>query len=135
MSSFCRAICPPATRQPASQKPFILVPGDAPTLRFSLVKPDNSPFNLANYTVDFFIKRSAQDSAEQPEFHGTLGSGVALGGLVQDGLLDVTIPEGVTLALRTHRPYPWYLRISHSITPAKTYIPARGSFLLELSTT
>lgn len=130
--SFCRATCNPDSLSQATQKPFYLVPGDSPTLRFDVVRPDNSPFNLSDYAVDFYIKRSLQDTDVAAEFHGELGDGVELGAEVQDGLLDVTIPEGVTLELMLHRPYPWYLQLSHTISLEKIYIPARGTFLLAL---
>lgn len=129
---FCRAICPPSSLTPVSQKVFSLTPGDAPTLRFEIVRPDNSPFNLADYDADFYIQRSVQDSIASAEFHGFLGTGIELGGEEKDGLLDVTIPATVTLALRLHQPYPWYLRLSHTITATKIYVPARGTFLLAL---
>lgn len=124
----CRAICP--STEIGSQKPIQLVRGDSPTLRFAIVTPAEEPFNLADYNVDFYIKRSMQDTADV--FHGSLGAGVALAHELADGELDVTIPAAVTDILRYGRPYPWYLRLSHQIQLANIYIPARGSFLVEL---
>lgn len=132
--SVCRVVFPPNPADPISQRPFALTPGDAPTLRFALVRPDSGPFNLSDYTIDFYIKRSLQDT-EMFEFHGYSGFGVSLGGALKDGLIDVTVPADVTLGLRLHRPYPWYLRIAHQILLEKIYVPVRGTFLLALPST
>lgn len=132
MSSCCRVTCNPETPLPISQKPFSVTPGDAPTIRFEVVNPDDSPFNLADYDIDFYIQRSLQDSLAAAEWHGQLSTGIEIGAEEQDGLVDVTIPATITAALRLHVLYPWFLRLSHTITLTKIYIPARGTFLLAL---
>lgn len=117
----------------ASQKPFNLTPGDSPTLRFEILASNEEPFNLADFAVDFYIQRSVQDVLASAVWHGSLGAGVNLGAEVQDGLLDVTIPALVTAAMRYHRSYPWFLRLSNTVLTEKIYVPARGTFLLALT--
>lgn len=118
-------------------QPLILTPGDATTLRFQVATPppdsttEGDPFDLTDYNVDFFIKRSMQDADAAAEFHGTLASGVAISFTVEDGQVDVRIPASVTSALRIARPYPWYLKISHSIITTRVYVVARGTFLTQ----
>lgn len=132
MSCSCLAICNPDTPQPVNQRPLELTPGDAPTLRFQVINPDASPFNLADYDVDFYIKRSMQDTDVAAQWHGSLGAGIEIANEEQDGLLDVTIPAATTAVLRALANYSWFLRLSHEIDLTKIYIPARGTFLLAL---
>lgn len=118
--------------------PIPLIPGDAPTFRFEIktLPPDGTtngdPFDLTDYLVDFFIKRSMQDSDLAAEFHGELGDGVGLAFEVTDGIVDVRVPASVTSNLRVGRLYPWYLVLSHTIVTEKIFIPSRGVFLVNL---
>lgn len=118
-----------------------LVQGDQPTFRFTILNPpidaetDGDPFDLTDYDVNFFIKRSLQDSDDAAEFNGTLGAGVVLGFTLKDGIVDVTIPVAVTNNLRYGRLYPFYLALSHPGIDTSVFIPARGNFLATLPST
>jgi hypothetical protein len=116
-------------------EPLILIPGDAPTLRFAVVTPppdsttDGDPFDLTDYDMDFFIKRSLQDLDVAAIWHGSLNDGVFVAFQVKDGQVDVRIPHTITAALRPGRPYPWYLVLSHVVQTEKVYVVERGTFL------
>lgn len=71
-----------------------------------------------------------QDADAAAEFNAVFNTDISYGATPQDGLLDVTVPAVVTLALRLQQPYPWYLRLAHQIQTTKIYVPARGTFLL-----
>lgn len=84
---------------------------------------------MSDYTADFFVKRSLQDTDEAAEFHGTLDDGITVVYNVTDGVLKVTVDSGVTANLRYGRIYYWYLHLTHVPTES-TYTPSRGTFLV-----
>lgn len=112
-------------------EPTRLVQGESPTFRFELTS-DNTcdSFDLSNYDLFFFIKRSLQDSDDAAEFEGTEEDGITFPYEDTDGVLDVTIPASVTAALQTGRPYPFYLVAESIASSDRAYLPVRGQFLV-----
>lgn len=89
-----------------------------------------SAFDLSNYDLFFYIKRSLQDSDEAAEFVGVEDDGITFPYEDSDGIADVTIPASVTAALRTGRPYYFYFVTQHIVSNERAYLPVRGQFLV-----
>jgi hypothetical protein len=85
---------------------------------------------MANYALFFYIKRSLQDSDAAAEFVGTEDEAITFPYEDSDGIAYVTIPASITAALRTGRPYYFYLVMQHIVTSERAYLPVRGQFLV-----
>lgn len=118
-------------------EPIILTPGDTPTLRFLIATPppdsttDGDPFDLTDYNIDFFVKRSMQDGDEAAVWHGELNDGIVISFTVKDGQVDVRVAKSVAEDMLVGRLYPWYLKIQHSVVTEREYVVARGTFLTQ----
>lgn len=111
--------------------PTRLKQGESPTFRFELSSQDAcDAFDLANYDLFFYIKRSLQDSDDAAEFVGTETDGITFPYEDIDGIADVTIPVSVTAALLTGRPYYFYFVLQHIVSDERAYLPVRGQFLV-----
>lgn len=111
--------------------PTRLKQGESPTFRFELSSANAcDAFDLANYDLFFYIKRSLQDSDEAAEFVGIEDDGITFPYEDTDGIVDVTIPASVTAALQTGRLYPFYFVVQHIVSNDRVYLPARGQFLV-----
>lgn len=107
-----------------------IVPGTAPTYRFEITKPESGDsFDLTDYIVQFFLKRSMQDSDLAAEFAGSIDDGITIPFERRDGVVDVVIPAQATANLRIGRPYPFYLKVTSIGDPNDTFIASRGELL------
>jgi hypothetical protein len=107
-----------------------IIPGSSPTYRFEITSPDNGDaFDLTDYTVKFYLKRSMQDADTASEFSGSIDDGITIPFTRKDGVVDVVIPSQATANLRIGRLYPYYLSVTSAGDPSATFISARGEFL------
>jgi hypothetical protein len=107
-----------------------IIPGTSPTYRFEITDPvTGDPFDLTDYQVYFFLKRSLQDLDGAAEFSGSIDDGVSVAYERRDGVVDVAVPSQASANLRVGRPYPYFLRVILIADPTQTFIPIRGELL------
>lgn len=107
--------------------PTSILIGDTVPLTFEVSQPDGDAYNLTDHPVEFFVKRSRQDSDDAALFHGVLDAGIVFTYDALQGVITVTIPLDKTALLRYGRLYYWQLRIT---TPAgEVFTPEEGTFL------
>lgn len=117
-------------------EPIAIIQGDSPTFRFQVTSlSTNEAFDLTNFLISFFIKRSLQDPDAAAIYEGTLSTGVSIPNDLKDGILDVTIPAVVTQQIRFCRLYPFYFRLTNSFDATQIFTPIRGMFLATLPNT
>lgn len=107
--------------------PINIIIGDTVPLTFEVTQPDEDAYNLTDHTVEFFVKRSRQDSDDAALYHGTLTQGIVFTYAATDGVVTVTISSDRTALLRFGRLYYWQLRVT---TPAgQVFTPEEGTML------
>lgn len=110
-----------------------IIPGSSPTFRFEITKPDSGDaFDLTDYNVNFFLKRSMQDTDIAAEFAGSINDGITVPFERRDGVVDVAVPAQATANLQIGRLYPFYLKVTSAGDPTDMFIAARGDFLPSL---
>lgn len=108
--------------------------GVTESFALTITLPNGDPWDLTDYSVDFFVKRSLQDADSAALFHGTLSDGVAIAFTEADGIVNITIPKTATALMRRGRPYPWYILLVHTPTGAVKQ-PDAGTFLATFTDT
>ena len=107
--------------------PTNILIGDTVPLTFEVSQPDGDPYDLTDNTVEFFVKRSRQDSDDAALIHATLTSGIVFTYTASQGVVTVTLTNDRTALLRYGRLYYWQLRITN---PAgQVFTPEEGTFL------
>lgn len=113
--------------------PTAILQGDSPTFRFPVLNLAEDPLPLADYIIEFLIKRSLQDPDAAAVFVGTEDNGgVTIPFESVDGIVDITVSVAASTAMRIGRLYPWQLRLTNEFDSTKVYTPARGMFLATL---
>ncbi len=107
--------------------PINVLIGDTVPLTFEISNPDGDPYNLTDHTVEFFVKRSRQDSDAAALIYESLTLGIVFTYTADQGVVTVTLRSDQTALMRFGRLYYFQLRLT---TPAgEVFTPEEGTFL------